>query len=775
MHYDFPVKPVWVALALSLVLAACRAETTQVLAQQGVVDLRAWSFDRQGAVTLGGEWALHWRRLEEGDSPARAPDGYLSTLMWKGHSLHGAALPTEGYATFQLKVLLPPEPQHLLLETSPADSAYRLRVLGARGELLSTFEGGTVGTTRETTRLLMRPGRIPLDVSNELTLVLQISNFQVARAGAWSLPVLGERFALEREWRHERYVEMTVLGMLLMMSLHFLTLFALRRDERAPLWFSLFCFSLAMRTLLVGRYLEEAHPETGLGVVLLRLEYSNLPAIILFFVLFLSEIFALRPRFFVRTTSVTCFGFAALAVLTPPPVFTACLNALQAFLLFGMGSLTVSLVLEAVYGKNRLAWVMLGALTSFTATVIHDVLATHQIIKTSFSAHSIGGICFLFIQSSLLAMINHRMRQGLEQATAQLGAQNREMALLNEDLRVQVAVRSRSLAGTLTALLAAQPRFARPKPGMIVGQRYELEQHLGTGGMGMVFAAKRLSDQRRVALKLIASDYVRNPTALARLAREAESAAAIDHPNVVRVLDIDLDEQGALFLAMERVEGQNLEEQRSRFGELEWALPLLPQLLEALRAIHAGGVIHRDLKPSNILLANGVVKVVDFGIARPIRETQPGSITVEMTNENSAEVQLTRDGSILGSPFYMAPELAEGMANSSTASDVFSFGCIAYELICGRRPFDKPLVLDGPAERKSRTAPPLRTYCPHVDEPLATLIDRCLGPADARPSTEELLAAFARLDSREAPSPGEASAPPPPRASAAREAPLRRG
>jgi serine/threonine protein kinase len=123
---------------------------------------------------------------------------------------------------------------------------------------------------------------------------------------------------------------------------------------------------------------------------------------------------------------------------------------------------------------------------------------------------------------------------------------------------------------------------------------------------------------------------------------------------------------------------------------------------------------------------------------------------VEMTAEQSDEVQLTRAGNILGSPYYMAPELAEGMANSSVASDLFSFGCIAYEIICGKRPFDKPLVFEGPAERKNRTAPPLRTLCPHVDEQLAKLIDRCLGPADARPSTEELLAAFSRGDGQAA-------------------------
>ncbi|HVG58213.1 MAG TPA: protein kinase [Hyalangium sp.] len=741
------MRQLWLALALALVHTACTtSETTPSQAHQGVVDLSAWSFEQQGAVTLGGEWAFDWMRFEDGRAPVRAPDGYILPLKWQGRSVHGAPLPVEGYATLRLKVLLPSEPQRLLLVTSPADSAYRLIVLDEHGVALATFESGTIGTTRETTRLLALPGQIPIDAANEITLVQQISNFEVARAGPWSLPILGDRFTLERRLKYERYTELIVVGMLLMMALHFLTLFLLRRNERAPLWFSLFCLMLAMRTLLVGRHIEEAHPETTLGPLILRVEYINLPLLALFFILFLAEIFTIRPSWFVRMSMVTTLGLAALAALASHPVFTGSLYVLQAFLLFGMGCLIASLVIEVIRDRNRLAAVMVVGLVIFTAAVIHDVLATNQIINSSLSAQAIGGICFLVIQSSLLALLNHRMRRGLENASAQLVAQNREMALLNEDLRVQVAVRSRSLAETLTALLGEKPRSAEFRPGLIVGKRYQLEQHLGTGGMGMVFSAKRLSDQRRVALKLISTSYANNPTALARLAREAESAAAIDHPNVVRVLDIDLDEQGALFLAMELVQGHDLESQRSRFGDLAWALPLLPQLLKALQAIHAGGVIHRDLKPSNILIANGVVKVADFGIARPMRETPPGGpITVEMTAEQSDEVQLTRAGSILGSPFYMAPELAEGMANSSVASDLFSFGCIAYELSCGQRPFDKPLVLEGPAERGSRTAPPLRTRCPQLDEALARLFDQCLGPADTRPSTDELLAAFSRV------------------------------
>ncbi|WP_224360400.1 protein kinase domain-containing protein [Hyalangium versicolor] len=745
------MRKVSLALALALVHWACKAETTPSQGQQGVVDLRGWHFERQGAVTLGGEWAFDWLRLEDEPLRERIHDGYVPPLTWSGLSLRGTELPVEGYATYRLKVLLPSEPQHLLLATSPADSAYRLRVLDSRGNTLSIFESGTVGTTRESTRMLARPGHIPIDASDEITLILQVSNFQMARAGLWLLPVLGDRPALERAWEYERYLELVLVGMLLMMGLHFLTLFSMRRDERAPLWFSLFCFSMAFRTLLLWRYFEEVHPETELGLFILRLEYLDLPGIVAFFVLFLSEIFTIRPRWFVRMTVVVCLGFAALAVVTPPQVFTAGRNALQAFLLFGLGCLAVSLVLEAVRDKNRLAAVMLGALAIFITAVLHDILAEHQIIHSSFSAHALGGSCFLFIQSALLSILNQRMRRGLEDASSRLSSQNREMAVLNEDLRVQVAVRSRSLASTLHALLVATPRAVEPKPGLIVAHRYELERHLGTGGMGMVFSAKRLSDQRRVALKLIANSYVSNPTALARLAREAETAAAIDHPNVVRVLDIDLDEQGALFLAMELVEGRDLESQRSRFGELAWALPLLPQILKALRAIHSGGVLHRDLKPSNILLSDGVVKVVDFGIARPMREESGGRVTVEMTQESSThEIQLTRAGSILGSPPYMAPELADGMENSSKASDIFSFGCIAYELLCARRPFEKPLVLERPVERLEQTAPPLGSLCPSLDGHLAKLIDSCLQRAAQRPSIEELLAAFALSDSVQA-------------------------
>jgi serine/threonine-protein kinase len=234
--------------------------------------------------------------------------------------------------------------------------------------------------------------------------------------------------------------------------------------------------------------------------------------------------------------------------------------------------------------------------------------------------------------------------------------------------------------------------------------------------------------------------------ALARLAREAESAAAIDHPNGVRVLDIDIDAHGVLFLAMELVDGRSLHDERHRFGDAAWALPLLPQIADALAAIHAGGVIHRDLKPSNILLAGGKIKVVEFGIAHLyLRSSSQHGTTRRIARAPECvliENALTQAGTLLGSPPYMAPELASGMERSSPAADIFSFGVVAYEILSGRLPHDRPPVIAINAGVEPPPAVPLAKRCTGLAPWLSTLVDRCLGPASGRPTARDLVAAL---------------------------------
>jgi hypothetical protein len=303
----------------------------------------------------------------------------------------------------------------------------------------------------------------------------------------------------------------------------------------------------------------------------------------------------------------------------------------------------------------------------------------------------------------------------------------RELERVNEEVRRQVAERSRELSETLAKLSPARVAI---EPNRTIDGRYRVVRRLGVGGMGAVYEVERIGDQRRLALKTLRGRA--NPDALTRLAREAQIAAQLDHPNLVPVLDVGLAD-GMLFLVMPLIEAGSLEQQRPRFGDARWAMPLLAQLAAGLAALHERGILHRDLKPGNILLADGVPQIADFGLA---------SVTVDPTSDTLASsaaladtaAPLTRAGDLMGTPAYMAPELASGASAASAASDVFAFGVIAYELVRGRAPFAAPVVF---ARAEGRVVEP-----PEVDG-IAAAIARSLElDPTKRPSAVELAAAL---------------------------------
>ncbi len=219
---------------------------------------------------------------------------------------------------------------------------------------------------------------------------------------------------------------------------------------------------------------------------------------------------------------------------------------------------------------------------------------------------------------------------------------------------------------------------ADPLPlGTIVGGRYQLDRCLGSGGMGTVYAAHTLNDGRPLALKVIRREHTEDPTMLARFQREGRLIAKIRHPNIVEVLELDEDD-GAWFIAMELLEGKDLAAAMTNKGvySLTEAGPVLLGILDALDVAHAEQIVHRDVKPGNIFLVDGAavqqVKLLDFGVAKVVTE--------------SAQEQLTRSGVVLGTPEYMAPEQAVG-TGVDHRSDLYSVGCVAYAMICGRPPF----------------------------------------------------------------------------------------
>jgi len=218
---------------------------------------------------------------------------------------------------------------------------------------------------------------------------------------------------------------------------------------------------------------------------------------------------------------------------------------------------------------------------------------------------------------------------------------------------------------------------ADPFLGRVIKGRYRVERQLGRGGMGTVYLAEQLSVGRKVALKVLRGDFARDDGFEARFQQEAKLVAGLNerrNPRVTLVHDFDQTEDGALFIVMEWLEGRVLSEviQRDRALDLPRAVRLATQIAEGLEAAHRANVIHRDVKPQNIMVleAGDDIKLMDFGIAR-LRD---------------AGTSMTRAGTMMGTPDYMAPEQIEGQ-DITEKTDMYSFGIVLYEMLTGTVPF----------------------------------------------------------------------------------------
>jgi serine/threonine-protein kinase len=223
---------------------------------------------------------------------------------------------------------------------------------------------------------------------------------------------------------------------------------------------------------------------------------------------------------------------------------------------------------------------------------------------------------------------------------------------------------------------------------------YRVLQKLGEGGMGEVYLATDTTLKRQVALKVLPAALAADPDRLARIQREAEVLAALNHPNIAQIYGVERvpagegGPAGLTALVMELVEGDDLAERLARGAlPLEDALPIARQIAEALEAAHEQGIVHRDLKPANIKVRrDGTVKVLDFGLAKALEPAAGASPGVSMSPTITTPA-MTQAGMILGTAAYMSPEQAKGRP-ADKRSDVWSFGCVLYEMFTGRRAFD---------------------------------------------------------------------------------------
>lgn len=259
-------------------------------------------------------------------------------------------------------------------------------------------------------------------------------------------------------------------------------------------------------------------------------------------------------------------------------------------------------------------------------------------------------------------------------------------------------------------------------PGKRLGH-YTIGKKLGGGGMGVVYEAADERLARTVAIKVLPPSRTGDEEARKRFQREAQSASALNHPGIVTVYDVGRD--GDIdFIAMEKVSGRTLRELIAPRGmDARTAIGYCIQIADALAAAHEAGLVHRDLKPGNVMVTErGQVKVLDFGLAKKAAKAlATGSDGVTLTLDDS----LTGSGQIVGTLAYMAPEQVEGK-DVDARCDIFAFGCLMYEMLTGRRPFDEESAIRTAAAVLGKDPKPLHEAAPALPQSLGQVLHRCL-------------------------------------------------
>ena len=433
------------------VLAGCAGEgrpKTPPRAIAGVLDLRGWDFERDGSIDLDGEWEFYWKQLYEGTEPGLGtsiqPDDMFDVpALWEGYVLpDGRQLDPFGYVTLRLRVLLPetasspynPEPLRIYLKH--ALTSNDLRVFdGAGNPLAAPIQSGIVGTDVNSHSPGRRPSTAAIPAASEWVVVWRISNFSLPKAGPESSLRIGIEGQLGDELGTERLTASLSMGVLLVMGMYHLVLFALHRREKAPLWFGLFCLDFVLRTLATEHFIELGFS----GRYVWKLEqmaeilsyYAGVPIFMLF----------IRSMFPERSTSKFFWGMiivgiiCSLLVLVTPEVIY--FKTLDFYMLVTMLSICwiFYVLFRAIRNRNLLAWLMTFGCIVLTGGTVNDLLKSQGVLHNTIYVTPYSLSVFILFQSIMLAIVNRNARQRAETLAVELTQSEKKYRTLFKDSR----------------------------------------------------------------------------------------------------------------------------------------------------------------------------------------------------------------------------------------------------------------------------------------------------------------------------------------------------
>ena len=301
--------------------------------------------------------------------------------------------------------------------------------------------------------------------------------------------------------------------------------------------------------------------------------------------------------------------------------------------------------------------------------------------------------------------------------------------------------------------LAAEILAEREADSDLIGREighYKVIKLLGAGGMGEVFLAEDTKLRRPVALKCLPPKFAEDKGRMSRFIREARSASALNHPNIITIYEIN-EFEGIHFIATEYIVGKTLKD-HSKSGPLSLnsALEIAVQIASGLNEAHSAGIIHRDVKPDNVMIRpNGLVKILDFGISKLLEEQTGEKEKASASKRPLTTSSKTNPGMILGTANYMSPEQARG-GEVDARTDIFSFGIVLYEMLSGKLPFDGDSAMDTIGAILHKEPPPIREFSPALPRDVEYIVNRslCKNADDRYQNTGDLLADLQRVKQR---------------------------